>query len=200
MRQKNVKIATKEYLESCGVVTTLCELPSYEKSFLEVGSGKGEFFAKMALDFKDIHFFALEVNPSICYRIFEKKRDLNLSNLTIILGDANHLPVYFKDKSIHAIYLNFSDPWPKTKHHKRRLTYPTFLDTYKKLLKEDGFIQFRTDHKDLFNDSLSYMSKDFLFKDINYNLEPSIYMTEYEIKKRPYGPIYQLIGKVKKHD
>jgi tRNA (guanine-N7-)-methyltransferase len=198
MRQKKVKIATNEYLESCGVVTQLCELPNFPKSFLEVGSGKGEFITKMALDFKDIHFFALEVNPSVCYRIYEKKQALNIMNLTIILGDASHLPVYFKDQSLNAIYLNFSDPWPKTKHHKRRLTYPTFLEIYKKLLKEEGYIQFRTDHKDLFDDSIFYMSKDFEFKEINHDLEKSIYMTEYEIKKRPFGPIYQLIGKVKK--
>lgn len=198
MRQKKVKIATKEYLESGGVVTQLVELESYPKSILEVGSGKGEFITKMALDFKDIHFFALEVNPSVCYRIYEKKMQYNLSNLTIILGDANHLSVYFKDHSLDGIYLNFSDPWPKTKHHKRRLTYPSFLKTYRNLLKQTGYIQFRTDHQALFLDSINYMENDFEFKEINHDLEASRYMTEYEIKKRPLGPIYQLIGRVRK--
>jgi len=200
MRQKKVKYATKEILESYGVIVepTRLELTN-KRAFLEIGSGKGQFISKLALDHPNDIFIAMEVNINVCYRIMEKKEELKLDNLMIILGDASYLNLYFDKDSIDGVYLNFSDPWPKAKHHKRRLTYPPFLKTYIELLKPDGFLQFRTDHPILFQDSKDYIEPYFNIIEVNYNLEESAYMTEYEIKKRAIGPIYQLIGKVEKH-
>lgn len=200
MRQKKVKYATKEILESYGVIVDPKRLEITDKSaFLEIGSGKGQFITKLALDNPNYIFIAMEVNINVCYRIMEKKEAMKLDNLLIILGDASFLNLYFDKDSIDGIYLNFSDPWPKAKHHKRRLTYPPFLKTYTELIKDDGFLQFRTDHPKLFLDSIDYIEPYFNIVDVNYELEASAYMTEYEIKKRAIGPIYQLIGKVEKH-
>ena len=201
MRQKKVKIATKAYLDSKGVITDFRRIKkSRSMLYLEIGSGKGDFISKMAIDHPDIDFVAIEVNPSVCYRILVKKLDKHIENLTIILGDANHLSVYFDQDEVDHIFLNFSDPWPKKRHHKRRLTALSFLKMYRSILKEDGTIQFRTDHEDFFRESLLEIEQVFDIVDINENLSESPYMTEYEVKKRPYGPIYQVIGKVKKHD
>jgi tRNA (guanine-N7-)-methyltransferase len=200
MRQKKVKYATKEILESYGVIVEPKRLELTNKRvFLEIGSGKGQFISKLALDYPNDIFIAMEININVCYRIMEKKEALKLDNLIIILGDASYLNLYFDQETINGIYLNFSDPWPKAKHHKRRLTYPPFLKTYIALLKDDGFLQFRTDHLNLFQDSILYIEPYFNIIEINQNLEKSLYMTEYEIKKRATGPIYQLIGKVEKH-
>ena len=200
MRQKKVKYATKEILESYDVVIEPKMLDFKEKRvFLEIGSGKGQFITKLAEDNPNDIYIAMEVNINVCYRIMEKKESMKLDNLIIILGDASFLNLYFSENTIDGIYLNFSDPWPKAKHHKRRLTYPTFLKTYVKLLKDHGFIQFRTDHPTLFHESIEYIENYFLITEVNQQLEASLYMTEYEIKKRAIGPIYQLIGKVEKH-
>ncbi len=200
MRQKKVKYATKEILESYDVVVEPKMLDFHEKKvFLEIGSGKGQFITKLAEDNPNNIYIAMEVNINVCYRIMEKKESMKLDNLIIILGDASFLNLYFGLDSIDGIFLNFSDPWPKGKHHKRRLTYPTFLKTYVSLLKDHGFLQFRTDHPALFHESIEYIENFFIITDVNHQLEASAYMTEYEIKKRAIGPIYQLIGKVDKH-
>ena len=200
MRQKKLKYVNKEMLNSLGVITDIKKIDTFHKpSYLEIGSGKGQFISSLAEKYPSNHYIALEVNINVCYRIVEKKLALNLNDFSIILGDANHLLDYFFEHTMDGIYLNFSDPWPKAKHHKRRLTYPKFLRMYQTLLKEDGFLQFRTDHKDLFEDSLVYFENFFETIELNRNLDISEHMTEYEEKKRPFGPIYQWIGKVKKH-
>ncbi|MDO9629738.1 MAG: tRNA (guanosine(46)-N7)-methyltransferase TrmB [Acholeplasmataceae bacterium] len=200
MRQKKVKYATKEILEAYGVIIEPKRLEFKEKrAFLEIGSGKGSFISSLANDHPDDIFIAMEININVCYRIIEKKEAMKLDNLIIIHGDASFLNLYFDSDSIDGIYLNFSDPWPKKKHHKRRLTYPTFLKTYQNLLKDHGFLQFRTDHPTLFQESVEYIENHFKIIEINNHLEESRYMTEYEIKKRVLGPIYQLIGKVEKN-
>ena len=200
MRQKKVKYATKEILESYGVIVEPKRIHLDEKrTYLEIGSGKGQFITKLAEDNPNDIFIAIEVNINVCFRIMEKKEAMKLDNLIIILGDASFIHLYFDLESIDGIYLNFSDPWPKAKHHKRRLTYPTFLKTYVSLLKNNGFLQFRTDHPTLFQESIEYIESYFHITEVDNNLSASAYMTEYEIKKRAIGPIYQLIGKVEKH-
>ena len=200
MRQKRIKQATKEFLSSHGVICDIQKLKlNQEHVALEIGSGKGQFITEMAKDHPDTLFIAMEVNINVCYRILEKQLELELPNLLIVLGDANQLDQYFDHQTIDQIYLNFSDPWPKKKHFKRRLTAPSFLETYVKLLKNDGKIQFRTDHLDLFDYSIETIHGFFTIDSIDYHHPPSLYMTEYEVKKRQDGPIYQLIGKVEKH-
>lgn len=200
MRQKKLKYVNKEMLNSLGVITDIKKIDTFHKpSYIEIGSGKGQFISSLAEKYPSNHYIALEVNINVCYRIVEKKCASNLNDFSIILGDANHLLDYFFEHTMDGIYLNFSDPWPKAKHHKRRLTYPKFLRMYQTLLKEDGFLQFRTDHRDLFEDSLVYFENFFETIELNRNLDISEHMTEYEEKKRPFGPIYRWIGKVKKH-
>lgn len=200
MRQKKLKYVSLELLESHGVLIDIHQIKLNDSpTFLEVGSGKGLFITSLAKDHPDFVYIAMEVNMNICYRILEKKLALNLNNLIIILGDAENLLSYLEPQSIDGLYLNFSDPWPKKKHHKRRLTAPSFMEKYVKLLKNQAFIQFRTDQIDLFDSSIEYMHQYITIEKIDYQLEPSQYMTEYEIRKRKIGPIYQLIGKVE-HD
>ena len=198
MRQKRVKQATYETLSDGGVLIKP-ELLDFKEAhvYLEIGSGKGLFITSLAKDNPENRYVALEININVCYRILEKKEAQDLSNLTIILGDASDLSSYFKAHSVDHIYLNFSDPWPKAKHHKRRLTYPTFLNMYEKILKKDGIIQFRTDHHGLFEDSLTYIKTHFDVFEITNDLNESSYMTEYEMKKRSVGPIYQLKARIK---
>ncbi len=202
MRQKRIKYVTIDLLKEHGVVTEVkhLDLSNDKKVFLEIGSGKGQFITSLAKDHPDDFFIAMEVNKYVIYRILEKKLELKLDNLMIVLGDAKDLETYMFNHKIDQLYLNFSDPWPKTKHHKRRLTYPSFLRLYLKVLKPQAILQFRTDHLNLFLDSLEYMETYFDIMDVTYDLEPSTYMTEYEVKKRALGPIYQLKGKVKQDD
>lgn len=196
MRQKKIKHLNIEHLKQLGVITSITPLDfqDNQRVVLEVGSGKGKFISQMALDDPLTLFIAFEINMSVLYRIYEKKRDLKLDNLMLVLGDANHLDSYFSPRTIDEIYLNFSDPWPKARHHKRRLTYPTFLNIYKKILKKDGKFEFRTDHHSFFEDSCQYFASVFNKIEINHQLAESKYMTEYEIQKRVLGPIMQIKG------
>jgi len=198
MRQKKIKYATRELMEAYDVITLpkMLDLKDDRPVFIEIGSGKGQFITSLARDIKAHLYIALEMNINVCYRILEKKNELKLDNLIIILGDAKDLDLYLSPHSLDGIYLNFSDPWPKARHHKRRLTYPPFLKHYQSLLKPNGFLQFRTDHLEMFMDSLNYLEPYFLLHDVTYDLKASKYMTEYEEKKRKIGPIYQAKGMV----
>ena len=199
MRQKRVKGVDENLLSLHGVITDIktITLPNMPIE-IEIGSGKGEFITSLAKDHPDVHYIALEKNLSVCYRILEKKELLKINNLTIILGDAAQLLTYLGHTKVRKIYLNFSDPWPKKRHHKRRLTAETFIPLYLQILTPEGILQLRTDHQGLFDDSIDSLSKSFDIIEINRDLKPSNYMTEYEIKKRLLGPIYQLSGR-KKH-
>lgn len=196
MRQKRLKYVNIDLLKKHGVLTKVeaLDLPKDKPIYLEIGSGKGQFITSMAKDHPDDLFIAMEVNQYVIYRVLEKKLEMKLDNLIILLADAKYLETYFLNTLIDGLYLNFSDPWPKAKHHKRRLTYPSFLKLYQKLLKPNAKLQFRTDHKDLFLDSVEYIKPYFNIIDVTHDLALSTYMTEYEVKKRPLGPIYQLIG------
>jgi tRNA (guanine-N7-)-methyltransferase len=200
MRQKRIKYVNLELLASHGVILDQVMVPNNgEKTYLEIGSGKGKFITSMAKDHPDDLFIAMELNKYVCYRIVEKKIELGLTNLIIILGNAKDLLAYVGENQIDGLYLNFSDPWPKVKQQKRRLTAPLFLEMYQKVLKDGAFLQFRTDHQDLFDYSIEKVHGYFEITDLNFHLEETTYMTEYEEKKRQEGPIYQLIGKVSKH-
>src|SRR5690554_1150681 len=200
MRQKKIKDATIENLEMMGVLMlkTPIQVDLNKKITLEVGSGKGRFITSLAKDNPDELFIAIEREQNVCYRLAQKKSILELENLIIIMDDAAVLGEYLANIKVDRIHLNFSDPWPKKKHHKRRLTYPTMLNQFKKYLKSDGQIYFRTDHADFFVDSFQYFNEASLHViECNWSLSPSNYMTEYEVKKRQDGPIYQLITEQK---
>lgn len=197
MRQKRVHAATKDRMQAGGVIIDLTKivLPKTKIS-LEIGSGKGQFITALAKDHPSETFIALERNINVCYRILEKKEAHDLSNLIIILGDADHITGFFEPNMIDQIYLNFSDPWPKARHHKRRLTSPTYLEFYQRLLKPGGKLQFRTDHASFFHDAIEDIETYFLIESIDRDLKPSAYMTEYEEKKRATSLIYQLKARI----
>lgn len=200
MRQKKIKEATIENLLELGVWVEPQVLPNQEDNdiFMEIGSGKGQFITSLAKDFPERQFVAVEKEQNVCFRLAQKRAEMGLENLIIIMDDAENLKEYFKDAKASVIQLNFSDPWPKARHHKRRLTYNTKLELYKTLLSDDGLLILRTDHLELFNDSIEYINQsNYIIVRSNLDLPESKYMTEYEVKKRVNGPIYQLEAKAK---
>ena len=128
---------------------------------LEIGAGKGGFIVGMAKKHKNVNFYGIEQNQSAFALCLKKliNEEEQLSNVKIIRSDVNDVIELIKDESIDTIYLNFSDPWPKSRHHKRRLTYPLMLDKYKRILKKEGKIFFKTDNELLFNDSIEYFKE-----------------------------------------
>jgi tRNA (guanine-N7-)-methyltransferase len=163
---------------------------------LEVGCGKGNFIIGMAKAFPEINFVAIEKFESVLIRALEKIENEEIPNLKLINGDALELCDMFDDGEVSNIYLNFSDPWPKSRHAKRRLTYKTFLDIYRKILSEDGAIMQKTDNKILFEFSIESLSMDnWVLSNISVDLHSEDVfnvMTEYEVKKSKLGPIYRL--------
>ena len=152
--------------------------------YLEIGSGKGDFLIKMSEKFPDKTFIGVERNVT-CSGITAKKIvESGLNNAKLLYIDANVLLPQIKDNSVSAIFLNFSDPWPKKRHHKRRLTNISLLKEYYRVLKKDGILIFKTDNLELFNDSLEYFKEsDFAFisKTNDYKGEDDFdAMTEYE--------------------
>src|SRR5699024_3803042 len=139
--------------------------------YIEVGSGMGQFITTLASQHPDINFISLEREKNVMVNVVDKVKELGLTNIKLIYNDAMELNEYFKDGEIDRIYLNFSDPWPKKRHTKRRLTYHTFLALYKQVLKEDGEIHFKTDNRGLFAYSLESMSQfGMYFTKLNLNL------------------------------
>ena len=124
---------------------------------LEIGCGKGNFAVGMAALHKDVNFIAMEKIADVACLALEKAeaaKETRDDNLRFIIGDAKNLPEYFPRGSVDCIYLNFSDPWPKSGHAKRRLTYRSFLEIYKGLLKPQGMLKLKTDNEGLFDFSL----------------------------------------------
>lgn len=124
---------------------------------LEIGCGKGAFAVKNAASRPEINFYAMEKVENVMINALEKamaRRDEVKNNLRFIIGHAEELEEMFPEHSINTVYLNFSDPWPKKGHHRRRLTAPERLDTYKKLLVPGGKIIQKTDNVELFEYSV----------------------------------------------
>ena len=167
------------------------DLPIY----LEIGMGMGDFICESALLNKDIFYVGLEKDETCVARAIIKAKELGLDNFKVMHINADEILEHFNEKSIDRIYLHFSDPWPKKGHHKRRLTYNSFLDKYKLILKDNGEIIFKTDNRDFFIDSLEYFKEANLkVLDISYDyhsvkrLEP---LTGYERKFKDLGyPVY----------
>jgi len=153
--------------------------------YIEIGMGKGNFIIENAKRYSNINFIGIEKFDSVIVRAIQKSNDLELDNLKIVRIDANKLEDIF-DKEIDTIYLNFSDPWPKDRHAKRRLTSPIFLNIYSKIFKDRNKIIMKTDNIDLFNyslDSLVDYGYDIVYKTNNLDcLSEDNIMTEYESK------------------
>ena len=172
---------------------------------IEIGCGKGQFMSTLAKLHPDINYIAIEKFDSVLLRCLEKIIDQDIPNLKIAVMDAQVLLTYFSEKEVDRIYLNFSDPWPKKHHAKRRLTSPLFLEQYKKVLKEGGEIHFKTDNRGLFEYSLeSFCNNGFSLSNISLDLHkdtekyPDNITTEFEDKWSQFGPIYRLEAKEKK--
>ncbi|MCI9093191.1 MAG: tRNA (guanosine(46)-N7)-methyltransferase TrmB [Coprobacillus sp.] len=168
--------------------------------YIEIGMGKGDFIIENAKKYSHINFIGIEKFPSVLVGAIKKIDDdhLSLPNLKFMKEDAIFLNDVFEINEIDRIYLNFSDPWPKKKHAKRRLTSHTFLPIYQKILKNDGKLILKTDNRILFEFSLiSFQQFHMNFQDICLDLHHSEgyddnIQTEYERKFSPYGPIYRI--------
>lgn len=123
---------------------------------LEIGCGKGKFSVGMAALHPDINFYAVERVSDVVVAAVERAmaEEVRPENLRFIVGDAKTITEWFPLHTFDCIYLNFSDPWPKAGHYKRRLTYRAFLELYKSLLKEGGVLRLKTDNAGLFDFSL----------------------------------------------
>lgn len=154
---------------------------------IEIGCGKGRFITETALLNPDINYVAIERVESVLVLAMERVYEKNIENVRFLSADANYLNEYFAEEEVERIYLNFSDPWPKKKRAKRRLTHKNFLDIYKQILTPDGNICFKTDNRDLFDFSLeSFQENGFELRNVTFDLHSSGFennvMTEYEEK------------------
>ncbi|HEP2541216.1 TPA: tRNA (guanosine(46)-N7)-methyltransferase TrmB [Streptococcus pyogenes] len=161
---------------------------------IEVGSGKGGFITGMALKNPGINYIGIDIQLSVLSYALDKVLASEVPNVKLLRVDGSSLTNYFEDGEVDMMYLNFSDPWPKTKHEKRRLTYKDFLDTYKRILPEHGEIHFKTDNRGLFEYSLASFSQyGMTLRQIWLDLHASNYegnvMTEYEEKFSNKGQV-----------
>lgn len=154
---------------------------------IEIGMGKGKFIHQLAEENPDINYIGIERYSSVLYRALEKRAETELDNLYFLRFDAKDLGDIFATGEVSRIYLNFSDPWPKDRHAKRRLTSDRFLQIYDQILSRDGFIQFKTDNWDLFNFTISTVRNSSLWhidkktRDLHYSeYVGDNVMTEYE--------------------
>lgn len=166
---------------------------------LEVGMGKGQFIIGMAKAHPEFNFIGLEIQRTVAAIALKKSLEEDLPNLQLICGDGSDITDFFEPHEIDRMYLNFSDPWPKKRHAKRRLTYHTFLAGYQEILKDQGSIELKTDNMGFFEFSLESMNNygmhfDGVWLDLHnsdeneHNVE-----TEYEQKFAAKGqPIYKL--------
>lgn len=154
--------------------------------YIEIGMGKGDFILENAITYPNINFIGIEKYDSIIALAIKKIEENELDNLKLIRMDALNINNVFK-KEIDKIYLNFSDPWPKERHAKRRLTSDVFLDKYDILFKNNKVIEMKTDNQNLFEYSLiSFNNSSYKIEEISLDLHHSNkennIMTEYEKK------------------
>jgi len=193
MRLKNIKGAGEKVLNGKYVVNNPRDyIGKWNELFgnnnsihIEIGMGKGKFILDNALANPNINYIGIEMYDSVILRAVEKTNELELNNLYLIRIDATLIEEIF-DKEIDVIYLNFSDPWPKDRHAKRRLTSPRFLARYDKIFKGTPRIIQKTDNLPLFEYSLKSLKEygyniDYVSYDL-HNDKNNIITTEYEDK------------------
>ncbi len=168
---------------------------------VEIGSGKGRFIYTKAQTHPEHDFFGFELFDSAIVKGLNKTIKQPLPNLLWVRADAQYLSRFFDQNSLQTIYLNFSDPWPKARHEKRRLTHPSFLSQYAALLNDEGHVEMKTDNHDLFFYSRdTFLSEGWTLMEESHDLHqtdrPNI-MTEFEERFSKTGPIYYL--KARRH-
>lgn len=199
MRLRNVKNAINIVNESNYVIKNPEEyIGNFKKIFnndnpinIEIGMGKGDFIIGMSKKYPNINFIGIEKYESVMVRAIEKINEEDILNLKLIRMDAINIDSIFK-KEIDTIYLNFSDPWPKKRHTKRRLTSDIFLEKYEKIFKKEPHIIQKTDNTSLFAYSIkSLVDNDYKFNRVSLDLkeEKDIdnVITEYENKFMSMG-------------
>ena len=168
---------------------------------IEIGMGKGQFITQLASENPDINFIGIGKYSSVLVRALDKRDALELDNLIFLRMDAEDIASYFASDEVAKIYLNFSDPWPKDRHAKRRLTSTNFLAKYDKILKKNGLLQFKTDNRPLFDFSLEELKEaGWVSDEVSFDLHkngpaPNNIMTEYEEKFYRLGnPICRFVA------
>jgi tRNA (guanine-N7-)-methyltransferase len=173
--------------------------PSFQHLALEIGTGKGDFIVGKMLQQPTTFFYGIERATTVLAFALKKLLEFHPKNVQLILGDFAKASFQMPAAMFDHIYLNFSDPWPKLRHHKRRLTALGNLEKISKVLKVNGYIFLKTDNQDLFDFSLVNLEK------MHYNiiriqrpydvLDPDDILTEYEGFFRSQGqPIYRVIA------
>lgn len=168
---------------------------------IEIGMGKGRFICEMAKAYPDINYIGIEKYSSVLLRAIQKMEEEPLTNLLFIRMDAESIDDVFAGDEVDRIYLNFSDPWPKDRHAKRRLPSKEFLARYDRFLKKDGVLEFKTDNRGLFDFAVEELPQaGWKLVKITYDLHhdeemmQGNVMTEYEEKFSSMGnPIYKYI-------
>lgn len=203
---KNELLAEKRFIQDKNMLQEVLSKKENKgkKIYLEIGMGKGDFISHLAaLDLDNI-YIGVEISMSVLataikkIKAYEEENNIKLDNLYFMSFDAIKLEEYFEKGQVEKLYLNFSDPWPKKKHAKRRLTYKDFLEKYKNVLKKNGVVEFKTDNRLLFEFSLVSMQNfGMTFTEVYLDLHKTdIFniVTEYENKFSVNGPIYKLVA------
>lgn len=170
---------------------------------IEIGMGKGQFIMKLAKEHPDINYIGIERYSSVLLRALQKMEIEPLPNIRFLRMDASIITEVFDKEEVAKIYLNFSDPWPKERHAKRRLTSRQFFERYDKILARNGVVEFKTDNDDLFAFSMEEVAEagwtlDAHTFDLHHDpvLNEGNVMTEYEEKFSSLGhPIHKLIAR-----
>ena len=207
MRKKKNLIPRMERCEACHIKDGFALrgrwretlMPEAKELRVKRGCGKGRFTAETARRNPDILFIAIEKVPDAMVVAMERASALELKNVFFVVGDAALLPDYFAAGEVDLIYINFCDPWPPKRQAKRRLTHRGFLDLYRKVLRTDGQIHFKTDNQPLFEFSvLEFPEAGYALSEVTRNLHehgPQGVMTDYEAKFYEQGlPINRCVG------
>ena len=184
----------KEHQDIC---VDALSMQNIENMYLEIGSGKGLYLVTMASKFPDRNYVGVERNVTCAGYLAKKIVEGNVSNAKLCYADAEKLLAEIKEHSLEHVFLNFSDPWPKKKHNKRRLTSERFIPLYQRVMAHGGEIILKTDNKELFDFSKeNFLNNGFslMFEDLDYQLdEENDALTEYEIDfRKDNNPIYRL--------
>lgn len=196
MRRRKIKGSDEKLLSYSGYVIT--EAQNYKGKWrdlfgnnnpihLEVGIGRGSFLKKFAVKNPEINYIGIETKEEVMLYGVKESHEEDLKNIKFIWQNAVDLKDFFEKGEVDRIYLNFSDPWPKKRHSKRRLTADTFLNMYRDVLVDKGEVHFKTDHEELFEFSLnSFAENEWKLKNISLDLYKNLpednIPTDYETK------------------
>ena len=209
MRLRNIKGSREMIAESPYTIDNPAQYKGKWQEFggnkapirIEVGMGKGKFISTLAMQNPEVNYIGIEKYSSVLIRAIDKRIEKNIENLYFLRFDAVDILDIFDEGEIDRIYLNFSDPWPKDRHAKRRLTSKEYLKKYNIILKKDGIVEFKTDNDDLFAFSLEevplagweIVAQTFDLHNTAEMMEGNV-MTEYEKKFSALGnPIHKMI-------